>query len=67
MRYLVVLLLAGCAPADYVWYKPGATAQALEADQRECATHTTGWTSRAVRKSVFANCMREKDWRLKLK
>jgi hypothetical protein len=67
MRYLIVLLLAGCATADYVWYKPGATAQALEDDQRECETRAIGWTSRAVRKSALANCMREKAWRLRLK
>jgi len=67
VRYLIVLLLAGCA-ADYVWDKPGATAQALEADQSECAKRPTGkWASRALRESMYASCMREKDWRLRLK
>ena len=66
VRYLIVLLLAGCA-ADYVWDKPGATAQALEADQLECAKQAAGWASRAIRESVRQSCMQEKDWRLRLK
>ncbi len=70
VRYLMVLLLAGCAASDYVWYKPGATAQSLEADQSECtkqASATLDWGSRALLESRRASCMREKDWRLKLK
>jgi hypothetical protein len=67
VRYLILLLLAGCAATDYVWYKPGATAEALEADQLECAKQTADWVSRAAKESLRASCMREKDWRLRLK
>jgi hypothetical protein len=73
VRCLIVWLLAGCAaPPEYIWDKPGATAQTLEADQNECAkqaaiTPRGGFTSRGSRAAARATCMQEKGWHLRLK
>lgn len=64
MRYLVVLLLAGCATTEHVWDKPGASEQDWHMDRGACnaqaASHAPlGSVQWAV---IFGSCMNGKGW-----
>jgi hypothetical protein len=68
MRYLCVLLLAGCAsPGHYAWERiDGAspTAQWLYMDKGQCEAMAVGATGNENRQvEVFVACMRGKGWR----
>lgn len=68
MRYLIVLMLAGCASqsAQYRWVKPGGTQQELEMASGECEAYTLSSPHRDAERGVaiMLGCMRGKGWRL---
>ncbi len=59
MRYLIVLLLAGCT--QYVWVKPDATHQDFNRDSGQCKAQAFG-APPAQAAIVYSNCMYGKDW-----
>lgn len=65
MRYLVVLLLAGCATTERVWEKPGATQQEFAQDQGQCQAQGFGAPAgpTSLQAAMMMNaCMRGKGW-----
>lgn len=63
MRYLVVLLITGCATQTY-WEKPGASAREFEADRGQCqaqAFSAPGMYTVQVA-MIYNACMRGKGW-----
>lgn len=65
MRYLFVLLLAGCA-TEKVWYQPGASNRDFEMDKGQCQAQAFGapgmYTMQVA--MIFNSCMRGKGWQL---
>ena len=67
MRYLIVILLAGCAPT--IWNREGATEKDFNMDRGQCnaqALSVPGATN-LQRNAVFDNCMVGKGWRAQRK
>jgi hypothetical protein len=63
MRYLIVLLLAGCATTEGSWSKSGATEHDLHMDRGQCtAQMEAAPVSLLLRKSMFPACMQGKGW-----
>lgn len=66
MKYLFVLLLAGCATPEKVWYRAGGTDQQFEMDKGQCqaqAFGATGMYSMQVA-LIYNSCMRGRGWQL---
>lgn len=63
MRYLLVLLLVGCATETY-WEKPGASAQQFEMDRGQCQAQAFGapgmYTMQVA--MIYNACMRGRGW-----
>lgn len=64
MRYLLVLLLAGCASRQLLWEKPGASQQDFEMDRGQCQAQAFGAPGMyAVQVAMIYNaCMRGRGW-----
>lgn len=67
MRYLIVLLLAGCAaqpPQEYEWDKPGASPQEFAMDRGQCQAQAFGAPGMPALQvaMIFGGCMQGKGW-----
>jgi hypothetical protein len=61
MRYLVVLLLIGCAK-EGGWDKPGATDQDFHADRGQCIAQSYQAITAYQQQAIMAGCMQGKGW-----
>lgn len=69
MRYLVFLLLAGCATEpDTAWYKAGASSAEFNADMGQCRAQAFGVQGAMYNLMQVAlvqrSCMEGKGWQL---
>ena len=67
MRYLIVLLLAGCASTTKVWDKPGASSSEFEMDRGACQAQGFGAPMGPMSMQsamIFNGCMRGRGWQL---
>lgn len=61
MRYLIVLLLSGCA-AEGGWDKPGATDQNFAMDRGQCVAQAYAAPSSFQQQAIIIGCMQGKGW-----
>ena len=65
-----VLLMGGCAGADYVYTKPGATTEQKERDKNDCLFSSrmpvqSPWgPGFRVNQDLYRRCMTDKGWTL---
>lgn len=66
MRYLVVLLLAGCATTQTYWEKPGASQSDFQVDMGQCRAQAFGvpgaMNNLMQVAMVQSACMQGKGW-----
>lgn len=64
MRYLFVLLLAGCATTEDVWVQQGASDQQFYMDRGQCQAQAFGAPGmQALQVAlIFNGCMQGKGW-----
>ena len=67
MRYVLILLLAGCASNTKFWDKPGASSMEFEMDRGSCQAQ--GFSAPMGPMSmqsamIFNACMRSRGWQL---
>lgn len=64
MRYLVVLLLVGCATTERVWERPGASQQDFFMDRGQCQAQSFGAPGLNTFQValIFNSCMQGKGW-----
>lgn len=63
MRYLLVLLLVGCASDPYAWKKTGASDADWNADHKTCRSETSGYSLMpAIQAHEYNVCMEKKGW-----
>lgn len=65
MKYLVVLLLAGCAGSNATWTKPGGTDADLKKDLEACrSSHSMAVLALGIGRAEIEmeKCMNERGW-----
>jgi hypothetical protein len=63
MRYLLILVLAGCATTERYWEKPGASSSEFEMDKGFCHAQAFGSGMNTMQVAlVFNGCMRSRGW-----
>lgn len=62
MRYLIVLLLAGCATKQGGWEKPGATNQEFMRDRGDCVSRAFVAPAAYQQSAIITGCMQSKGW-----
>lgn len=63
MRYLIVLLLAGCAAGG--WEKPGSTSQDFYEARGQCVAQAQLAPTGQQQNMILAGCMQGKGWHWK--
>lgn len=62
MRYLVLILLAGCA-TDGGWVKPGTTEQDFITDRGACVAQAYAVPNPQQQAMILAGCLQGRGWR----
>lgn len=61
MRYLIVLLLVGCAK-EGGWDKSGATSQDFYQDRGQCVAQSFAAPTAGQQQMIMIGCMQGKGW-----
>lgn len=62
MRYLIVLLLTGCATTQGAWHMDGSNEQMFYQDRGFCVAQSAMAYNVRQQTLIFAGCMQGKGW-----